>query len=171
MTAMRADTPDPTADTGTRQRLLDAATAVFAEQGYDGARVQEIARRAGLTTGAIYGRFRDKADLLIEAIAARSADELDDLISPTGPGPSGREVLAAMGRELMAAPTTERGALLVEALVAARRDTDLAAMVRRSVDDQARKLKVTVDRARRDGSIADAVDTDAFVAFGLALAF
>ncbi|HVT77444.1 MAG TPA: helix-turn-helix domain-containing protein [Acidimicrobiales bacterium] len=54
----------------TRQRLLDAATEVFMEKGYDGTRVAEIARRAGLTTGAIYGNFESKAELLTAALAA-----------------------------------------------------------------------------------------------------
>ena len=65
----------------TRVRLLDAAAAVFAEKGYDGAGVQEIARRAGLTTGAIYGRFSGKAELLREAIAQCTSDELDELFA------------------------------------------------------------------------------------------
>ena len=42
----------------TRDRLLAAAVDVFVEQGYEGARVQDIARGAGLTTGAIYANFR-----------------------------------------------------------------------------------------------------------------
>lgn len=54
----------------TRQRLLDAATDVFLEKGYEGTRVAEIARRAGLTTGAIYGNFDSKAHLLTAALAA-----------------------------------------------------------------------------------------------------
>lgn len=54
----------------TRQRLLDAATEVFLEKGYEGTRVAEVARRAGLTTGAIYGNFQSKADLLNAALAA-----------------------------------------------------------------------------------------------------
>ena len=45
-----------------------AAAEVFAEKGYEGAGVAEIARRAGFTTGAIYSRFAGKADLLAEAI-------------------------------------------------------------------------------------------------------
>ena len=57
---------------GTRSRLLDAAVEVFAEDGYEGARVQEIARRAGLTTGAIYAQFRNKAELLQQASDSRS---------------------------------------------------------------------------------------------------
>src|SRR5687768_7413604 len=65
----------------TRDRLVEAAAAVFAERGYDGAGVQEIARRAGLTTGAIYGRFSGKAELLREAIARCSSDELDELFN------------------------------------------------------------------------------------------
>ncbi|MEY2397839.1 MAG: hypothetical protein QOJ00_1013 [Actinomycetota bacterium] len=54
----------------TRARLLEAATNVFLEKGYEGTRVAEIARRAGLTTGAIYGNFESKADLLTAALAA-----------------------------------------------------------------------------------------------------
>lgn len=54
----------------TRQRLLDAATEVFLDKGYEGTRVAEVARRAGLTTGAIYGNFESKADLLNAALAA-----------------------------------------------------------------------------------------------------
>ena len=51
-------------------RLLDAAAEVFAERGYEGAGVAEIARRAGVTTGAIYSRFTGKADLLAAALDA-----------------------------------------------------------------------------------------------------
>src|SRR3954468_4384412 len=65
----------------TRDRLIDAAASVFAEKGYDRAGVQEISRRAGLTTGAIYGRFRGKAELLQAAIQSHTTDELDDLFA------------------------------------------------------------------------------------------
>ena len=46
--------PASPADDPLGSRLLAAATAEFAERGYAGARVAEIARRAGVTTGAIY---------------------------------------------------------------------------------------------------------------------
>ncbi len=54
----------------TRQRLLEAATEVFLEKGYEGTRVAEVARRAGVTTGAIYGNFDNKSDMLTAALAA-----------------------------------------------------------------------------------------------------
>src|SRR5438105_3425195 len=58
------------------ERLIDAAGEVFTEQGYDGVRVQDIARRAGLTTGAIYANFRNKAGLLLQTINALTAAHL-----------------------------------------------------------------------------------------------
>lgn len=47
----------------TRDRIMDAALAVFAEQGYHRASIEEIAARAGLTKGAVYYWFTDKDDL------------------------------------------------------------------------------------------------------------
>ena len=52
----------------TRERLLDAAEAVFAAKGYDGAKISDIAEEAGVSVGAIYFRFKDK-DALFFAIA------------------------------------------------------------------------------------------------------
>ncbi len=52
----------------TTKRLLDAAAAAFVEHGYDGAGVSDIARRAGVTTGAIYARWPRKNDLMADAV-------------------------------------------------------------------------------------------------------
>jgi len=47
----------------TRQQLLDAAEQVFLSQGVAGTSLQQVAAAAGLTRGAIYWHFQDKADL------------------------------------------------------------------------------------------------------------
>jgi AcrR family transcriptional regulator len=52
----------------TRERLLEAAEIVFAEKGYDGARLADIAEEAGCSVGAVYFRFKDK-NALFSAIA------------------------------------------------------------------------------------------------------
>ncbi len=52
----------------TRERLLAAAEKVFAEKGYDGAKLADIAAEAGVSVGAVYFRFKDK-DALFLAIA------------------------------------------------------------------------------------------------------
>jgi AcrR family transcriptional regulator len=49
----------------TRTRLLEAASRVFARRGFHGASLDEIAREAGATTGAIYSNFAGKEDLFL----------------------------------------------------------------------------------------------------------
>jgi AcrR family transcriptional regulator len=61
----------------TRASLLALADKLFAEQGYMQTSIRDIARRASVTSGAIYGHFRNKADLLVEVINMRTADELE----------------------------------------------------------------------------------------------
>lgn len=56
------DRPDP------REALLNAAGAVFAEKGLDGATVRGICREAGLNIAAVNYYFRDKKALYIEAV-------------------------------------------------------------------------------------------------------
>jgi AcrR family transcriptional regulator len=59
----------------TRARLLVAAEKVFAEKGYDGAKLSDIAEEAGVSVGAVYFRFKDK-DALFQAIAESFATEV-----------------------------------------------------------------------------------------------
>ena len=47
----------------TRNALIDAAEEVFDARGVSGASLQEVAETAGVTRGAVYWHFRDKADL------------------------------------------------------------------------------------------------------------
>jgi AcrR family transcriptional regulator len=51
-----------------RQRILDTARDVFAEKGFDGARVDEIAQRAGVNKALIYYYFKSKDQLLQEIL-------------------------------------------------------------------------------------------------------
>ncbi|WP_280386792.1 TetR/AcrR family transcriptional regulator [Nocardia wallacei] len=55
-----------------RRRLLDAAAEVFAERGYQAARLDEIAYAAGFTKGAVYSNFANKHALLAEVIEQRA---------------------------------------------------------------------------------------------------
>jgi AcrR family transcriptional regulator len=60
----------------TRARLIEAARGVFARRGFHGASLDEIAREAGATTGAIYSNFAGKEDLFLalfeEHVAAQN---------------------------------------------------------------------------------------------------
>jgi TetR/AcrR family transcriptional regulator, regulator of cefoperazone and chloramphenicol sensitivity len=48
----------------TRRRILDSATEVFAEHGYSGASMRDIAERLGITKAGLYYHFTSKEDLL-----------------------------------------------------------------------------------------------------------
>jgi AcrR family transcriptional regulator len=146
----------------TRTRLLRAAAQVFGERGYDGATVAEIARRAGLTTGAIYSRFADKAELLLDAIDAASSDEVRALFSGSPRNERATDVLAAIGTHLVE-PESKPSSLLLEAFVAARRHPELSARLLRRVEDQDRRLAKLIDEARAEGTIDLELDTDAIV--------
>lgn len=52
----------------TRQRILDAAAAVFREQGYAHARLSDIATSAGIQTGSIYYHFESREHLVSELL-------------------------------------------------------------------------------------------------------
>ena len=49
----------------TRAALLEAARAVIREKGYERTTLEQVARRAGMTTGAIYGNFKNRDELFI----------------------------------------------------------------------------------------------------------
>ena len=52
----------------TRAALIDAAAVVIGEKGYDRTTLEEVAARAGMSRGAIYGNFTDKEELLLAVI-------------------------------------------------------------------------------------------------------
>jgi AcrR family transcriptional regulator len=54
-----------------RSRLLDAALVELSERGYEAASLQSIARRAGLTTGAVYWNFDNKDGLFAALVEER----------------------------------------------------------------------------------------------------
>lgn len=161
--AEQTTTSDPT-----RERLLSAAAEVFAEKGYDRAGVQEIAHRAGFTTGAIYGRFRGKADLLLAAMESQSDDEFEALFAKNklhGFEGNVTNILATVGSHLVTDEFDNGQALLLEAFVAARRDPEVAGMLRRAVEARADEMTELIEEAKRTGAIDPALDTLAVVRF------
>jgi AcrR family transcriptional regulator len=63
----------------TRERLLDAAFEVFAEQGVHASTVEQIAERAGFTRGAFYSNFTTKEELFVALMDREDAARLDAL--------------------------------------------------------------------------------------------
>ena len=52
----------------TRQRILEMGKKAFKEKGYEGAYLRDIAKEAGVTTGAFYGHYKDKDALFVDLV-------------------------------------------------------------------------------------------------------
>ncbi len=63
----------------TREYLLQAAAQVFAERGFHGASLDEVAAAAGFTKGAVYSNFKNKEDLFLALLEAAREREMDAL--------------------------------------------------------------------------------------------
>lgn len=80
-TSPRPTQSDRTA--ATRKKLISAAARIFARDGFEAARLEEIAAAAGYTRGALYANFKDKEDLffaLLEDWIGDRVSELDELL-------------------------------------------------------------------------------------------
>jgi AcrR family transcriptional regulator len=89
-----------TIDPQRRADILQAARAVFAEQGFVGARIADIATRAGVATGTVYLYFESKEALvaaLVDDLLARLAVELCAVLDrPTSVAPVTETIHAAL---------------------------------------------------------------------------
>ena len=150
----------------TRQRLLDAAARVFELKGYEGATVSLIASEAGVTTGAIYTHYGSKAELLAAALKAHR-DRAIASLRPKGQ-PDAATVLAALGQRLRARDR-DTIALLVEAIVGARRDPELKDVLTRALSDHEHNVAFMLAAAQEAGQLDDSLSPDVAARFMLML--
>jgi AcrR family transcriptional regulator len=147
----------------TRRALIAIAADVFAEQGYAQTSIRDIARRASLTTGAIYGHFRNKADLLVEAISRSTIDELESQSVGVTDTPDYVETLTRLARRY---PTRRRlRALIVQGAAAAMTDPETGDRLR---GEQLAHLTAWIDGYQRQRSrqgIHPSVDIPAAVLY------
>src|SRR5919198_5357481 len=84
----RAGRPEPS-----REQLMAAAIDCFARLGYQGTSIDRIARDAGVTKGAVYYHFRDKEELLFEAVKDRIGGFEQQVLEEGKPGQDALERL------------------------------------------------------------------------------
>ena len=63
----------------TREHLLAAAAQVFAERGFHGASLDQVAAVAGFTKGAVYSNFDSKEDLFLALFKSYSDQEMEGI--------------------------------------------------------------------------------------------
>jgi AcrR family transcriptional regulator len=85
-----------------RQQLIDAALHQFAEKGFDGASIRDIAHAAGVTEALVYHYFRNKEHLFEEMLKARSfAPVLRRVLDEAGDEASPAQVLHRVLQEFL----------------------------------------------------------------------
>lgn len=147
----------------TRRELLDATMRVLLERGYEGTRISEIARVAGVTSGAIYNHFASKADLLGQAISEHSPDVISELLAGAGAG-SVIDVFRAIGAALPDR-ADELAPVILELVVAGTRAEDVAATVRGGFADKERAATDVIRLAQEAGEVDASLDAEALARF------
>lgn len=152
----------------TRQRLLRAAADVFARRGYDGTRVADIAREAGLSNSALYAYFTSKAELLLGALRTHGRRPLADMVEADPSRPI-VDVFLSAGAGLRETPQLDRY-LVIEALVALRHDPEVAAAMTEYVRERADWMTGLIEQAQVRGEIDPTVSPRAVAHLATSLA-
>ena len=144
-----------------RAQLLDAAAQVFASNGYYGTKIMDIVKAAGLSSGAVYGRFASKDELLMEAIL-RQVEK--NAVAERFHGKSVAQALVEASRAEGALDDAE--AMQLEAYIAARRQPNIAAAI---TENRARWrttiIEPLIQRAIEEGSAKEGADFDSIIFF------
>ncbi|UNS98739.1 TetR/AcrR family transcriptional regulator [Streptomyces tubbatahanensis] len=114
-----------------RRRLLAAAERVFAERGYADSKLEDIARAAGFTKGAVYSNFGSKQELFGAILRERSEAELADVMAGLDAGADVAALIEQAARTVAQRiiDDTERGRLGLEIAARAIRDEETGAVV------------------------------------------
>ncbi|SEU37618.1 TetR/AcrR family transcriptional regulator [Stigmatella erecta] len=111
----------------TRRRLLDATIAVLVEQGYARLTTVEVARRAGVSQGAVFTHFDTKAELLVAAVQHLFPRLIQDYLAGYAGLPGGRDRIGAAVEMLWAVFERPEMLAAIELYVAARTEPELQA--------------------------------------------
>jgi AcrR family transcriptional regulator len=131
----------------TREKVLQAAREMFIERGYDGATIRDIARAAGMSTGAVFASFTDKPELfdaILNDDFAALAEPMQDAASVA---PTARDALIAMFGAAYRAHVSQLP-LIQAALAASWTRTAEAERARR---DSLRPIRVLVSEVLQRG--------------------
>src|SRR4051812_37475102 len=149
-----------------RQALLDAAVAEFSARGYEATTVADIASRAGVTTGALYAHFAGKLELLVETIGLASPSEYAATLSRAMTLPLSELLEVLEGDMLLSG---QRRMLLLDVVVVARRDPDVARMLRLGFESYLAATVDAIEQGIASGALDPALEPSDLAHLGAAL--
>jgi AcrR family transcriptional regulator len=142
----------------TRERILFAATQLFAEHGFASTSMPTIAERSGITAGAIYRHFSNKAELLLEVVKRALA-----ALPFSFEGDGGKEDAARLPE--VAARFTDPALSLVRQLAvevhaAARRDPEVQRLLSVYNETAMQSIRALIEPAVQAGVQDEARDSE-----------
>jgi AcrR family transcriptional regulator len=155
-------------DAGARERVLDAAVELFAQQGYDGTSVSQVIARAGVAKGGFYHHFASKEALLYEVYGDLIGRQLEGMDGILGQGLPPAETLRALILDLVTSTAESARPALVFWREMNRLDDERTAQYRRArrrYHDTVRRLIRDAQTAGEFAAVASA-DTVTFTIFG-----
>lgn len=165
----------PSATTGSRARksqlttehLLEAAVAVFGERGFEKARVSDIARRCGLSSGAAFSRWPTKEDLFCASVEFVSSRQYVLSVAETDVSMS--DMVAALGERLLGAEGAPHRDLMLEARAIARRNPELRHRLSEAFGSEVGAVERVISEGQREGMVDGQVGVGALVLLSQAL--
>lgn len=125
--------PDAAPARSREDEILDRIRSIFAEKGFDGASMQELARAAGMSVGNFYRYFPSKA-AMVEAMIGRDLAEVGEKFACIAAAPDPLQALRCGLHERVAegcAAVTEERAMWAEISAAAHRKPEIGCAVQR----------------------------------------
>ena len=121
------------------------------ERGYDGSRISQIARRAGLTSGAVYARWPHKPDVLAAALdhALRRALPEQGLEQFGTDPPEPADILRILGASRLGGD--EQRDVMVQVFGSARNNEAIRACLVRFLNEESRRLGDLVEIGKEQG--------------------
>lgn len=141
-----------------RQRILRAATDVFAQSGYFNAKVSDIAKSAGVADGTIYLYFDGKEDLLVNIFREHTRSYLQSLERDLTQARRAEERVRVTIRHHLEALGRDR-ALAIVAQVELRHSLKFMALLsHQEVADYLNILRKIVEQGQSDGVFRPALN-------------
>ncbi len=132
---------------------------MFARLGYEKASINDITAEADLSSGSIYAHFGSKAELFVATLRAHSGREIERLLGE-GDAIDVAGLIRARGATLDRRRPDE-GSLLVEAIVAARRDPRVAELLVDAFGQREQRFTELVRTAQDGGALDGSVAPEA----------
>jgi AcrR family transcriptional regulator len=150
--AMRQTQADRSART--RAALLEAAARGLSRYGYGNLVLEDVAREAGYTRGALYHQFRDKEDLALAVVGWADETWIHEVGDPAEQQPDPVSALLAMarGHAIMCRRDIARVAMALR-LEFSGRDHPVGREVERAWETLVKRCSRLISAGRREGSI------------------